>query len=268
MKADKRDMILEAVRRHYAKSAERKISNCDCLPTPSCSENEMTSKARMKLYERFSYSIKDVIDFYGEGNCGLCCGNPLIAAELKAGETVLDLGCGGGFDCFLAAKQVGENGHVIGVDMTPKMINLARKNLAEWGFQNVEFRLGEIEHLPVENKSIDVIISNCVINLSPDKASVFREAFRVLKPGGRLAISDIIATSDLPDEIKNDIELLCNCIAGTVTSVELEEMLKSAGFQNIRIQSIRESRESIREWITIKKAADFVISGTVKATKP
>lgn len=177
---------------------------------------------------------------------GLGCGNPHAIAALRPGETVLDLGSGAGFDSFLAAKQVGKTGRVIGVDMTPEMVAKARKLARTDEYSNVEFRLGEIENLPLADSSVDVIMSNCVINLSPDKRRVFREAFRVLKPGGRLAISDVIATAPLPEPVRNDLALYSSCIGGAATIAELGTMLKESGFQNIRIQPKDESREFVR----------------------
>ena len=199
---------------------------------------------------------------------GLGCGNPQAIAALKPGETVLDLGSGGGFDCFLAARQVGETGRVIGVDMTPEMVRKARANGKKGGFSNVEFRLGEIEHLPVADRSADVIISNCVINLSPDKAAVFQDAFRILKPGGRLAVADIVATASLPDDIRNDLALRAGCVGGAASMDEIETFLREAGFREIRIQPKDQSRELIREWAPGRRVEDYVISATIEAVKP
>jgi ubiquinone/menaquinone biosynthesis C-methylase UbiE len=199
---------------------------------------------------------------------GLGCGNPQAIAALKPGETVLDLGSGGGFDCFLAAKQVGDTGKVIGVDMTPEMISKARENALKGDYSNVEFRLGEIERIPAADASIDVIISNCVINLSPKKLDVFKEAFRILKPGGRLAISDVVATAQLPLEFKNDLDLLSACVSGAATMAEITEMLQQAGFQNIEIQTKDESRELISHWVPGKNVQDYIVSATIEAIKP
>ena len=199
---------------------------------------------------------------------GLGCGNPVALASLKTGETVVDLGCGGGFDCFLASKEVGETGKVIGVDMTPEMIKKARENAEKTGVGNIEFRLGEIEHLPVADNSADIIMSNCVINLSPDKLRVYRDAFRVLKPGGRLAISDIVAIAPLPDEIQKNLALLTACIGGAATIEDTEQMLKEAGFQDIKIKPNEQSRDFIREWIPGKSVEDFVVSAYIEAVKP
>ena len=199
---------------------------------------------------------------------GLGCGNPQAIASLQPGETVLDLGSGGGFDCFLAAKAVGPEGHVIGVDMTPEMISKARENAAKSEADNAEFRLGEIEHLPVAGASVDVVISNCVINLSPDKPKVYKEMYRVLKSGGRLAVSDIVATAPLPDDVKKDLELYAGCVAGASQIGEIESMLEQAGFTEIRVKPVDTSRELIIEWAQDRPVADFIVSATIEAKKP
>jgi ubiquinone/menaquinone biosynthesis C-methylase UbiE len=199
---------------------------------------------------------------------GLGCGNPQAIAALAPGETVLDLGSGGGFDCFLAAKQVGAHGRVIGVDMTADMVTKARRNAAQLGSTNVEFRLGEIEHLPVVDSSVDVILSNCVINLSPDKGAVFREAFRVLKPGGRLAISDVLETNPLPEALKQQVAALAGCIAGAAKVNEVRALLTEAGFVDVTVDVRPESRSFIREWMPGSGAEEFVASATIRATRP
>jgi ubiquinone/menaquinone biosynthesis C-methylase UbiE len=186
---------------------------------------------------------------------------------LQAGETVLDLGSGGGFDCFLAARAVGDKGCVIGVDMTPEMITKSRWNAEKAGLGNVDFRLGELESLPVADGIVDVIISNCVINLSPEKERVFSEAFRVLKPGGRLAISDVVATAELPDDIKKDTAFHTGCISGASPIQELESMLHRTGFENIQIKPKAESRTFIRDWMPGSKIEDYVVSATIEAVK-
>ena len=165
-----------------------------------------------------------------DANLGLGCGNPAAFAELKPGDTVLDLGSGAGFDCFLAAQRVGSSGKVIGVDMTPEMIEKAQANALKYGYLNVEFRYGDIEALPVDDSSVDVIISNCVINLAPDKEKVFREAFRVLKPEGRMCVSDMVLLAELPEDLNNDIDLLAGCVAGAILKEEYLRLLKKAGF--------------------------------------
>jgi SAM-dependent methyltransferase len=215
------------------------------------------------------YSQKDLDSAPDGANMMLGCGNPVALASLKPGETVVDLGCGGGFDCFLAAKEVGEKGHIIGVDMTSDMISKARRNAEKIQAKNVEFRLGEIEHLPIADNTADIIMSNCVINLSPDKMSVYRDAYRVLKPGGRLAISDVVATAPLPDDIKNNLALLSACIGGAATISDTEDMLRQAGFKEIRVTPKENSREIIREWDPgkSKNAVDYVVSAYIEAKK-
>lgn len=199
---------------------------------------------------------------------GLGCGNPQAIAALRPGETVLDLGSGGGFDCFLAAQAVGEGGRVIGVDMTPEMVARSREAAAKAGVSNVEFRLGEIEHLPVADNAVDAIISNCVINLSPDKRSVFAEAYRVLKPGGRLAISDIVATAELPQETKEEMALHTGCVAGAATVEALERTLADVGFQSIRIAVNEQSREFIRHWLPGRRLEEYIAAASIQARKP
>jgi SAM-dependent methyltransferase len=199
---------------------------------------------------------------------GLGCGNPQAIASLKPGERVLDLGSGGGFDAFLAARQVGPTGHVVGVDMTPEMVMKARANVAKIGLPNVEFRLGEIEHLPVADASVDVVMSNCVINLSPDKPAVFREAFRVLAPGGRLAISDIVAIAPLPPALAQDVAAYTGCVAGAALISDLEQMLTEAGFSNARFDVKGESRALVSDWVPRTHAKDYVASALIQAVKP
>jgi ubiquinone/menaquinone biosynthesis C-methylase UbiE len=180
----------------------------------------------------------------------------------------LDLGSGAGFDAFLAARQVGDMGRVIGVDMTPAMVSKARANAEAGGYRNAEFRLGEIEHLPVADGLVDVIISNCVINLSPNKPRVFAEAWRVLKPGGRLAISDVVASAELPEAIRRDLALYTGCMAGAIPVSELTAMLLGCGFAQVRIRPKDESRSFIRDWAPGTDVADFVVSATIEAVKP
>jgi SAM-dependent methyltransferase len=198
----------------------------------------------------------------------LGCGNPTAVAELREGETVLDLGSGGGIDCFLAASQVGPTGRIIGVDMTPEMIHKARANAQKVAATNVDFRLGEIENLPVPDRSVDVIVSNCVINLSPDKEGVFRDAFRVLKPGGRLAISDIVTSAPMPEAVRNDPAALAGCIAGAPAIEELRSQLLAAGFHDVVIDVNDASRSFIKGWNPGSGAEDFVAAAAVRAVRP
>ena len=226
----RKEEIKRVVREGYAKIAKQD-SFC-CGPVNSCCGGT-------DLAEDISKSIGYTEEEFGavpEGaNLGLGCGNPVALASLKEGETVLDLGSGAGFDCFLAASKVGGNGRVIGVDMTPEMIERARENASKGNYINVDFRLGEIEHLPVADNSVDVVISNCVINLAPDKRRVFKEAFRALKPGGRLMVSDIVLLKELPDFIKKSVEAYIGCLSGAIKRDEYIEAIKAAGFQEVSI---------------------------------
>ena len=248
--------VRETVREHYGKVAEAQATGGGC-----CGSAPESSLA-------LGYSRDDLSSVPEGANLGLGCGNPQAIAALKPGETVLDLGSGAGFDCFLAAKQVGPSGKVIGVDMTPEMIAKARKNAEKSAARNVELRLGEIEQLPVESDTIDVILSNCVINLSPQKDRVFREAFRVLKPGGRLAISDVVLVRPLPDDLASQDAALCGCVAGAAPVPELERMLQEAGFSSVRIRRMNESREVIADWIPGSGAEQYVVSASIEAVKP
>jgi arsenite methyltransferase len=249
------ETIREEVRRRYGATAHGEDS--------SCAEGCCTSTSATAL----GYSAEQSAIAPEAANLGLGCGNPLAIASLQEGQVILDLGSGAGFDCFLAARAVGSSGKVIGVDMTHEMLNKARENAQKNGFTNVEFRLGEIEALPVPDNSIDVIISNCVINLSPEKQRVFNEAFRVLKSGGRLAVADMVATAPLPDEIKSDWAAYTGCMAGASQITDLERMLETAGFQNINIAPKDSSRSFIREWLPGKRVEDYVVSATIEAVK-
>ncbi|MGD8656352.1 MAG: arsenite methyltransferase [Desulfobacterales bacterium] len=266
MQTKNSDEIRQAVRIRYGEIAKQETSGCGCSTLSSCCGSNPVSIE--KISQAFGYT-KEQLNSVPEGaNMGLSCGNPLTNVSLKEGETVLDLGSGGGFDCFLAAKSVGEFGRIIGVDMTADMVSKARQNAEKMGVKNVEFRLGEIEHLPVADASVDVVISNCVINLSPEKINVFREAMRVLKPGGRLAILDVVALQALPAEIKNDLALISGCVGGTEKIEKIESMLSEAGFEDLKIQPKAESRESIQEWFPGRNLEDYVTSATIEARKP
>lgn len=266
MKNLKPEKIRDFVRKRYGGIAQGGRSGCGCTPTRCCSEPPPVSPSISSL--QMGYSPKELQGVPAGADLGLGCGNPQAIAALQPGETVLDLGSGAGFDCFLAVRKVGPSGHVIGVDMTAEMVAKAREHAEEARYANVEFRLGEIEHLPVAEDSIDVIISNCVINLSPDKPRVFEEAFRVLRPGGRLAVSDIVTTAPLPEEVRTDLALYAGCMAGAATIAELEAMLLASGFENIRIQAKDESRQLIRKWAPGRKIEDYIVSAIIEAVKP
>jgi len=258
--------IKEMVRARYGGIAEAaSAAESCCAPTASCCGPTADPGSKSL---RMGYSEAELAAVPEGANLGLGCGNPQAIAELKAGEVVVDLGSGAGFDCFLAAQQVGPQGHVIGVDMTHEMLRKARENAAKIGATNVEFRLGELEHLPIADNAADAILSNCVINLVPDKEQVFREAFRVLKPGGRLAISDVVNTTPLSAELQADNALLCGCIAGAAPVPRIQAWLMAAGFADVRITPKPESREMIATWAPGKGIEDFVASATVEARKP
>ena len=272
------DDIRAAVRARYGTIAETRGASalptdaaCCGSPSPDVESTSCcggtTTTLDLKAHA-YGYSAADTNAVPEGANLGLGCGNPIALASLRPGETVLDLGSGAGFDCFLAARAVGETGRVIGVDMTHEMLRKARANAAQGGYTQVEFRLGEIEHMPVADASVDVIISNCVINLSPEKAQVFREAFRVLKHGGRLAVSDVVATAPFPEEVQHDLALRAGCVAGASLLDDLEGMLRDAGFVDIRIQPKDESKTFIREWVPGTNIADYLISATIEAVKP
>ena len=222
--------IKKVVREGYAKIAKQG-SSC-CGPVNSCCGG---TDLAQNISKSIGYTEEELKAVPEGANLGLGCGNPVALASLREGETVLDLGSGAGFDCFLAADRVGEKGRVIGVDMTPEMLEKARENARKGNFGNVEFRLGEIENLPAADNSVDVVISNCVINLARDKGRVFMEVFRALKPGGRLMISDLVLLKELPDFIKNSIEAYIGCIAGAIMRDEYIGAIKAAGFQEVRI---------------------------------
>jgi arsenite methyltransferase len=222
--------VRKAVREGYAKVVKQ--DNSCCTPVKSCCGS---TELIQDISKKIGYTDVELKAAPEGANLGLGCGNPVALASLKQGEIVLDLGSGAGFDCFLAAGRVGEGGKVIGVDMTPEMIEKARENARKSNYANVEFRLGEIEHLPAADNSVDAVISNCVINLSPDKKGVFTEAFRVLKPGGRLMISDIVLLKELPAFIKNSLEAYIGCVAGAMLKDDYLKAVREAGFQDVKI---------------------------------
>ena len=264
----KEENVKKMVRKNYGKIAKAKNCGCGCGSDMS---------------EQIGYSRKELDSVPQEANLNLGCGNPVALASLKEGEIVVDLGSGGGLDCFLAAKKVGTTGRVIGVDMTPEMLDKARANSKKSGNRNVEFRLGEIENLPVADGTADVIISNCVINLSPNKQQVFDEAFRVLKSGGRLMISDMVLLNMLPDDVKENVLAYVGCISGAELKTEYLQMMEKAGFKDVKV--IEETRMSIEDMLsdptakavikelklTKKRAAELVssvVSAKVSAKKP
>ncbi len=278
MKEDKDREIKKAVRENYAEVAKGKTSCCG-PKEPCCSGADKA----VSISRNIGYSEGEMGAVPEGSNLGLGCGNPTALASLKEGETVLDLGSGAGFDCFLAANRVGKGGKVIGVDMTPEMLDKARENAKKGGYDNVEFRLGEIENLPAADNSVDVVISNCVINLSPDKESVFGEAFRVLKPGGRLMVSDIVLTKELPKNVLDSIEAYVGCISGALLKGKYLDTIKKAGFRDVEVRDEKTfslelfvndptARAIIDKLdITEKDVKDFentVLSISVEARKP
>ena len=226
----KQKEIKKVVRERYG-SIAREEGSC-CSPSASCCTGASVTE---EISKRIGYGDEELRSVPEGANLGLGCGNPLAMASLKEGETVLDLGSGAGFDCFLAANRVGKEGKVIGVDMTPDMLDRARENARKGNYTNVEFRLGEIENLPAADNSVDVVISNCVINLAPDKSRVFKEAFRVLKPGGRLMVSDIVLLKELPESIRDSIDAYIGCVAGAMIRDEYLKTIKNAGFKDVRV---------------------------------
>lgn len=262
------DELRRQVRDTYAKVAIADTEGEGCGTAASCCGTSDDVAINTLISTRIGYSQDDRDAVPTGADMGLGCGNPKAIAALQPGEVVVDLGAGGGFDCFLAAQEVGSTGHVIGVDMTPDMVSKARANAARGNYTNVEFRLGEIENLPVAEGVADVIISNCVINLSPNKPQVFREAFRILKSGGRLAISDVVATVELPDDMKNDVALIAGCMGNASLVEDLEQMMRNAGFDQIRIEPKDESREFIKDWAPGTNVTDYVVSATIEAVKP
>jgi len=274
------EQIRDFVRARYGAIAEQAGTDCGC--GPACCTEEAPPKAETaeaccaptccgggKSYgEKLGYTVEELAAAPEGADLGLGCGNPLAIASIKPGETVLDLGSGAGFDCFLAARQLAGTGQVIGVDMTAAMISKARANARKGHYPNVDFRLGEIEALPVANATVDLIMSNCVINLSPEKARVFREAFRVLKPGGRLAIADVVATKPLPVELRKKLSAIGACIGGATLVSEMRALLIEAGFTRVDIVPKDSSRAYIGQWTDDATAGEFVVSALITAVKP
>lgn len=278
MTAEKHDAHRNVVRDSYAKVATTQ-SGC-CGPAPAavlqeqaaqglgcCTPGVATATAD-QMATIMGYDAADLKLLPEGANMGLGCGNPVAIAALKEGETVVDLGSGGGIDCFLAAKAVGPSGRVIGVDMTPEMISKARENAAKGGLAHAEFRLGEIEHLPIADNTADVVLSNCVINLSPDKAQVFKDVFRVLKPGGRISVSDIVALKPLPEDLAKAAESISGCVGAAALIDEVKAMMTDAGFVGISVQVKEESRDFIKNWLPGSGAETYVASAAIEAVKP
>jgi len=258
------DHTRDLVREHYANISTSKAgcapSCCGAMPAGQ-SSTQVSPTSSLAL----GYTATDLGAVPDGADLGLGCGNPNAIAALRPGETVLDLGSGGGFDCFLAARAVGPTGHVIGVDMTPEMVSRARGNARKIEATNVEFRLGEIEHLPVADRTVDAIMSNCVSNLSPEKLAVFREAHRVLVPGGRLAISDVVAIAPIPVELQTQAAALAGCISGAAPLAEVEAMLAEAGFVDVRVAISPRSAEIVDSWLD--GASRYIASATIEARR-
>jgi arsenite methyltransferase len=266
MTPEKPDEIRSEVRSHYGEIARSGGSCCapGCCTPGNAAKPADASATTMRL----GYSAEELAAVPDGSNLGLGCGNPQAIAALAPAETVVDLGSGGGFDCFLAGRQVGPHGKVIGVDMTADMITRARDNAARAGLSNVEFRLGEIEHLPVADQSADVVMSNCVINLSPDKAAVFREAFRVLRPGGRIAISDVVALRPVPADLRRDLALYTGCVAGAATIEETTALLQQSGFVDVRIAVNAAATEAMADLTPGHDLKSLAASASIQARRP
>lgn len=263
---DKEAQIKNNVKKNYTQVIETNSSGC-CSSSSCCggsAEDEATAK---ELAEKMDYNQEELDSAFAEANYGLGCGNPGAIANLKEGETVLDLGCGAGFDVFLAASKVGKEGRVIGIDMTEAMINKARNNAQKNNVENVEFILGEIEDLPLEDNSVDVIISNCVINLSPAKEKVFAEAKRVLKNGGRLAISDILKAEEFPEEIKANLDNYSSCVTGSIARENLVSILEELEFSSIEIERKSHSDQIVEDWISGVDINNYIYSAYIRAQK-
>ncbi|HEY5925710.1 MAG TPA: arsenite methyltransferase [Kofleriaceae bacterium] len=265
MKTD--DQIRTDVREHYSAIARGANSQTES-PAPQTGCCGGTGRSPIDASRQLGYSDAELSAAPEMANLGLGCGNPQAIAELRAGEVVVDLGAGGGFDAFLAARAVGPTGRVIGVDMSSDMVALARSNAEKHPAYNVEFRLGEIEHLPLPDGSADVVISNCVINLAPDKRAVYADALRVLKPGGRIAISDVVALAPMPAELADDVAAHCGCVAGAALADELPAMLESLGFTDVRVDIDPASEQVIAGWAPDRGFERFVASARITATKP
>ncbi|HEY9121383.1 MAG TPA: arsenite methyltransferase [Brevefilum sp.] len=264
MDGKKKTLQQQNIKEKYGLIARNSGSCCDFGPSPCCSNSNETP---IELSMKIGYSPQEISEVPEGANLNLGCGNPQVFASLQPGEVVLDLGSGAGFDSFLAARQVGLQGKVLGIDMTAQMVKKASENAVTGAYSNTFFQLGQIERIPLKDNCIDVIISNCVINLSTDKTRVFREAYRVLKPGGRLAISDTIALTELPDDIKNDLDLYSACFAGAMEYKKLERLLETIGFSNIRVDFTDKGFDITQEWSLNHNPKDFIRSASISANK-
>lgn len=268
MNQNNENTIREAVKNQYRKIAEISGLTCGCNTTGCCNApNKLAQEQLIHLSNTMGYSKDDLISAPEGSNLALGCGNPQAIASLNEGDSVLDLGSGGGFDCFLAARKVGPTGKVLGIDMTPEMIKKATENARKGQYHQVKFQLAEIEHLPIPNACFDVIISNCVINLSTNKPQVFREIFRVLRPGGRLAISDVVATSVLPEPVRNDLNMISACIAGVTPINHLKKILSTIGFKEIQILTHANTEEIIHDWAPGLNPEKYTQSASISAIK-
>jgi len=265
--------IRAVVRENYARAAQSQSDTC-CAPTCCTPAEEARTEAGSccSTTEGYPEALGYTTDLLAQApdeavSLSLGCGNPHAIAALEPGETVLDLGSGGGLDCFLAAQQVGPSGRVIGVDMTPEMLDRARESAHKLNLSQVSFRLGEIEHLPIEDADVDVILSNCVINLSPEKPQVVAEMFRVLKPGGRIAISDVVATADIPQDVRQSLDQYVGCVSGAASVEDWQTMLEQVGFEEIRVDAKPESASVINSWFPGLQADQYVASAQISAIK-
>ena len=258
--------LKDLIRTRYGGIASGASASACCAPPAAscCGTKPAPDMASLQM----GYSEAELAAVPEGANLGLGCGNPAAVASMRPGEVVVDLGSGAGFDCFLAGRQVGPEGRVIGVDMTHEMLARARANAAKVGAANVEFRLGEIEHLPIADAVADVVISNCVVNLAPDKAQVFREAFRVLKPGGRVAISDVVNIAPLPEDLQADPALLCGCVSGAIPAERVASLLCAAGFVGVSVAVRPDSRDMVAAWVPGRGIENCVASAIIEARKP
>ena len=260
--------LKDLVRARYGGIAAGTLPAEPAAPASACCGSAAAAPTAESKAREMGYTAEELEAVPEGANLGLGCGNPQAIAALRPGEVVVDLGSGAGFDCLLAARQVGPAGRVIGVDMTQEMLAKARANAARLGVTNVEFRLGEIEHLPVADAAADVVISNCVVNLVPDKAQVWREAFRVLKPGGRVAVSDVVAIAPLPEDLRADPGLICGCVSGAIPADGVAALLHAAGFVEVEVAVKPESRALVAGWAPGRGVEACVAAATIAARRP